>query len=96
MQREEIARVYPPEAFAEDCNRNARTESEIRYGLVLSSGEARRLAHQAGEVADGSETAFLAPFPEESYAAFLDRALSRAGTLDAPRSDDKVLQGLRQ
>jgi hypothetical protein len=96
MQREEIARVYPSEAFAEDCNRNARTESEIQYGLVLSSGEARRLAHQAGEVADGGETAFVAPFPEESYDDFLDRALSLAGTLDAPRSDDKVLQGLRQ
>jgi hypothetical protein len=96
MNREEIARVYPPEAFAEDRNRNARTESEIQYGLVLSSDEARRLAHQAGEVGDGAETAFLAPFPEESYDGFLDRALSRAAKLETPRSDDKVLQGLRQ
>jgi hypothetical protein len=96
MERHEIERVYPRDAFAEDRNRNRRTESEIQHGLLVSRDAVRRLSRQAGEVSDPSGTAFLAPFPEESYDDFVERVLVLAEALDVPQGDDSVLQGLRQ
>jgi hypothetical protein len=96
MERQEIERIYPRDAFAEDRNRNARTESEIRHGLIVSPREVRRIARQAGEVADPAGIGFLAPFPEESYDDFADRVLALAEALEIPQGNDKKLQGLRQ
>jgi hypothetical protein len=96
MERHEIERVYSRDAFAEDRNRNRRTESEIQHGLVVSREEVRRLSRQAGEVADPAGTAFIAPFPEESYDEFVERVLVLAEALEVPQVEDDVLQGLRQ
>jgi hypothetical protein len=96
MERHEIERVYPREAFAEDCNRNSRTEAEIQHGLLVAPGEVRRLTRHAGEGADPPGTAFLAPFPEESYDDFVDRVIVLAEALELPQADERTLQGLRQ
>lgn len=96
MERQEIERVYSREAFAEDCNRNARTENEIQYGLIVSPDEVRRLAHHAGEVAAPAGTGFLAPFAQESYDDFIERVLVLVEALAIPQGNDDKLQGLRQ
>jgi hypothetical protein len=96
MERHEIERVYSRDAFADDRNRNRRTESEIQHGLIVSRDAVRRLSRQAGEVADPVGTGFLAPFPEESYDDFIERILVLAEALDVPQGDDNLLQGLRQ
>jgi hypothetical protein len=96
MERREIEPVYPREAFADDRNRNARTESEIQHGLMVSPCEVRRLSRQAGEIAEPAGTSFLAPFPEESYEEFVDRVLVLAEALEIPQGNDKKLRGLRQ
>jgi hypothetical protein len=96
MERHELERLYPENAFAEDRNRNARTEAQLRHGLLVLPGAARRVDRHAGEVDDAPGTRFLAPQPEEGYREFLDRALILARTLSPPEGDDDVLQGLRQ
>jgi hypothetical protein len=96
MERHEIEHAYPREAFAEDRNRNARTEAEIRHGLLVAPREVRRLARQAGEVADPAGTGFAAPFSDEGYEDFVERVLVLAEALDIPQADDQVLRGLRQ
>ena len=96
MERHEIERVYSRDGFAEDRNRNRRTEAEIQHGLIVTRDEVRRHARQSGEVADPAGTGFLAPYPEESYDDFVERVLVLAEALDLPQGDDQVLQGLRQ
>ncbi len=96
MDRTRLAALYPGDAFAEDRNRNARTEAEVRYGLNLSPGGAHRGSRHAGEIAGPPESDFVAPFPEEDYGTFLERALAALRALPEPATDPRVLQGSRQ
>jgi hypothetical protein len=96
MDRPRFAALYPEKAFAEDRNRNARTEAEVRHGLNLAHDTVARAARHVGEVAGPPESAFVAPFPEESYEAFLDRALEELSRLPEPVLDPQILQGARQ
>jgi hypothetical protein len=96
MDRFRLAALYPESAFAEDRNRNARTEAAVRHGLNLGPETAARAARHVGEVAGPPESAFVAPFPEESYDAFLERALEELRRLPEPVVDPKVLHGARQ
>ena len=96
MDRPRLAALYPENAFAEDRNRNARTEAEVRHGLNLGHDAVARAARHVGEVAGPPESAFVAPFPEESYEAFLDRVTEALRHLPEPVVDPNVLQGARQ
>jgi hypothetical protein len=96
MDRSRLAALYPESAFAEDRNRNARTEAEVRHGLNLGHDTAARAARHVGEVAGPPESAFVAPFPEESYDAFLERALEELRRLPESVVDPKILHGARQ
>ncbi len=96
MDRTRLAALYPETAFDEDRNRNARTEAEVRYGLNLGQDSVTRGARHVGEVVGPPESAFAAPFSEESYGAFLDRVLTELSRLPEPAVDPKILQGARQ
>ena len=96
MDPSRLAALYPEDAFAEDCNRNARSEAEVRHGLNLGHDTATRAARHVGEVAGPPESAFVAPFPEEGYDAFLDRVIEALRQLPESVVDPSVLQGARQ
>ena len=96
MDRSRLAATYPENAFAEDRNRNARTEADVRHGLNLGHDTVARAARHVGEVAGPPESAFAAPFPEESYEAFLERVLAELSRLPEPAVTPEILQGARQ
>ncbi len=64
--RQSLARIYPPDAFARDAAENDRPKAEVLHGVrVLSAPDAagefglERASHHAGEA---PSAVFLAPF----------------------------------
>lgn len=81
MERQEIERIYPRDAFAEDCDRNARSDQDAQHGLLVSAEGVWRHARRAG-VAEPPDTSFIAPVADESYEDFIDRVTVLAEALE--------------
>ena len=97
MEKSRLAEAYPPEAFEDDANRNARSEAEVKHGVIVSRAELRRTTHHAGEVAVIPGSAFVAPYSEESYEDFLLRLQDTLRRLpELATADPELLRGERQ